>query len=206
MQDFLGYMFFSFIEGMAVFALTLYLFRINMMEYFKPIILTNLFINVVSYFIREDSRFTNLSPIMNLAICVLFMALVVRTPLIWSMLIVLTGYMAFGFLQLTIIFFSFTPAKELQEAVWKAHIVQGVTGIIGTAIGFAIYRLGYGFTFEFDKLRFKWERILIGSVIIIFFITVILALSSQSLFIILVVFAIAFVFFLLYSYWKDARE
>lgn len=206
MQDFLGYMFFSFFEGMAVFALMLYLFRINMMEYIKPIILTDILINVVSYFIREDSMFTNLSPIMNLAICVLFMALVVRTPVIWSMLIVLTGYMAFGFLQFTIIFFSFTSVGELQEVVWKGHIIQCISGIVGVAIGFAIYRLGYGFTFEFERLRFKWERVMLIGISLVFLATLIVTFVTISTISILIVFTIAFVFFLLYSYWKDADE
>ncbi len=206
MQNFIGYMFFSFIEGFAVFALMFYLFRINMMKYIKPIILVNIFINFVSFLIRKEPLLADMSPIMNLAICVLLMAQIVRIPFIWSMLTVLTGYMAFGVIQASIVFFSFMSIEEWAEVVWKGYVFQLLSGIIGTAIGFMIYRLGYGFTFEFDKLRFKWERIFIIGLSFIFLISVIITLASKKLFVILLVFTIAFVFFLLYSYWKDADE
>lgn len=206
MQDFIGFMFFSFIEGFGVLALMLYLFRINMVKFLLPLIFLNLFVDFVNYLIREEPSLSNIAPISNLLLCILFIMIVVKIPLVWSIVITLTGYMAFGAIQFTIIYFSFISIEELKEEAWKGYVFQTISGLVGTAIGFAIYSLGYGFTFEFEKLRFKWELILIISISIIFLVTLILSFVTQSSFSILIVFAVAFVFFLIYSYRKDAEH
>lgn len=206
MQDFFGFMFFSFIEGCGVFALMFYLFRIDIVKFLLPVIFLNLFIDLINFLIREEPPISDIAPISNLLLCVLFITIVVKIPLIWSMVVALTGYMAFGAIQYTIIFFSFLSVEEFKEVVWRMYTLQSISGVIGTAIGFAIYRLGYGFTFEFEKLRFKWERYLIISSCIIFLVTLVVFFVTKSVFSLLIVCTIAFVFFLLYSYWKDADE
>ncbi|WP_027087150.1 hypothetical protein [Cohnella panacarvi] len=203
MQNFIGYMFFSFIEGFAVFALMFYLFRIDLAKYLTPITLLNIFINCVSFFVREESSLSTLSPIVNLLICILFITLFAGTPIIWSIIIALTGFMAFGLIQLSIVFFSALTVDQVQDATWKIYMVQCVSGVVGTAIAFVIYRLGYGFSFEFEKLRFRWERILIISLVIVFFVVIVVTLAIRSLFGLLLVVAIGFALLLLYSRWKD---
>lgn len=207
MVDFLGFMFFSMLEGYAVFALTFYTFRIDLKRYFWPSLVMINLIDLQNYVIREDFRLDWVAPISNLIIMIFFITLYVRIPLIWAAIMSLTGYFAYGVIQSAFFFLpigDFTY-KEIHIHPWKVYEVQALTGCIGAGIAMTLYKFGFGFTFEFEKLRFKWERMVIIFVASLLIILLGVMVIFKDFFVNLLVFGIALFVFLVYSLKKEAE-
>lgn len=208
MGAFLGYMSFSLIEGLAVYALILSIFRFPFMKFIWPIVLMVTATNLQSFFIRDELALTTISPIINSVITILFLAIFMRIPVIWSMVMTVTGYLAFGVLQSSIIMLSngYLSLGQAQEFVWKVYLIQLITGVLGTSISWLLYKLGYGFSFEFEKLRLKWERAFVILLLIGFLIGLGIMMYFKAIFTNFIVFAIALFIFLSYSLRKEQSE
>jgi len=208
MGTFLGYMSFSMIEGLAVYALILSIFRFPFMKFIWPIVLIITVTNLQSFFIRDELQLTAISPIINLIITILFLAIFMRIPIIWSMVMAITGYIAFILIQTSVILFSdgYLSLSQAQEFVWKGYLIQLITGAIGIAIGWLLYKFGFGFSFEFEKLRFKRERILIISLLVGFLIALGVMMYFRAIFTNFLLFAVALFIFLSYSLRKDQTK
>lgn len=208
MGTFLGYMSFSLIEGLAVYALIFSIFRVPFMRFFWPVVLMVTVTNLQSFFIRDELQLTAISPIINLIITILFLAIFVRIPIIWSMIMTVTGYIAFTLLQTSIILFSngYLSVDQIQEFVWKGYLLQLITGVIGIAIGWVLYKFGFGFSFEFEKLRFRRERVLIIVLQLVFLIALGAMMYFRVVFTNFLILAVALFIFLSYSLRKDQSE
>jgi hypothetical protein len=206
MKDIFGFIFFSSFEGLAAFALSFYIFRFDLMKHIKSVLIMILLINIQNYVLREELSLSSIAPIINLIITVLFLALIVKIPLIWSMVMTLTGYISFALIQTIIIFLSFGyfSPQETQDDYWRIYQGQLLTGVIGVTVGWLIYKFGYGFTYEFMKLRFKRERIFLISIITFFLFVVGIMFFFRDVFINLLVFGVILAVFLVYSIKKDA--
>jgi hypothetical protein len=208
MAEFLGYMFFSLVEGLAVFAFMFYIFRFDLFKYILPVIVVISVINLQSYFIREELTLLSISPVINLILTILFLAVYLRIPIIWSMLMTITGYIAFGVLQNIIVFISFgyLSIQEVQSSIWKGYLLQAFSGFIGFAIGWILYKRGLGFAFEFERLRYSWERISLIVVNLTFLVVLFIMMSFKSVFTNLLVLAFALFAFLIYSLKREVNE
>jgi hypothetical protein len=205
MKDIFGFIFFSMFEGLAAYALSFYIFRFDLMKYIKPALIMILLINCQNYVLREELSLSSIAPIINLIITVLFLALIVKIPFIWSMVMTLTGFISFAVIQTSIIFLSFGyfSPQETQVDHWRIYEGQLLTGVIGVLLGWLIYKLGYGFTYEFMKLRFKRERVFLISLTIFFLFVVGVMMIFRVVFINLLVFGVILAVFLVYSIKKD---
>ncbi len=208
MGTFLGYMIFSTFDGLAVYALILYIFRIQLMNYIWPVVLMITATNLQSFIIRDEFALTAISPIINVGLTILFLAIFIRIPIIWSVVMTITGYTAFIVLQTLLILLSddYLSLSQLQEFVWKGYLLQSITGLSGVAIGFFLYKMGYGFSFEFEKLRIKWERIFVILLLLSCLIVLCVMMYFKQIFMNLLVFAIALFIFLSYSLRKEESE
>jgi hypothetical protein len=207
MEDFLGYMLFSLCEGIAVYAFIFYIFRLNMMHYIWHVLLIVTVTNIQSYVIREELSLLPISPVINLIITILFLIIVIKIPVIWSMVMAITGYIAFVLIQSAIIFLSFgfiTPS-ETHDHIWKTYLGQFLAGVISFTIAWFLYKRGYGFTYEFEKLRLRWERIFILSVNIAFLLALVAMMAYKVIFINLLVLGIALAVFFVYSLIKEEQ-
>jgi hypothetical protein len=206
MTDFIGFMLFSMFEGIAVYALSFYIFRFDLMKHIKPVLIMILLINCQNYVLREELSLSSIAPIVNLIITVFFLAVIVRIPLVWSMVMTLTGFISFAVIQTIIIFLSFgyLSPQETQVNQWRIYEGQLWTGVVGVSVGWIIYKLGYGFTYEFMKLKFKREQILLIILITFFLIVVGFMYIIRNVFINLLVFGVVLAVFLVYSMKKDA--
>ena len=101
--DFLGYMFFSTIEGFAVYALILYTFRYDLKRFFWHALLMIELVNLQSFITREEFSLSYISPIISLVTIMLFLTTIARIPIIWSMIISALGYISFALLQSIIV-------------------------------------------------------------------------------------------------------
>jgi len=208
MGTFLGYMSFSMIEGLAVYALTLSIFRFPFMKFIWPIVLMITVTNLQSFFIRDELQLTAISPIINVIITILFLAIFMRIPIVWSMVMTVTGYISFALIQTLIVLLSdgYLSLSQIQDYSWKGYQLQLITGVVGMAIGWLLYKFGFGFSYEFEKLRFKWERVLIIVFLIGFLIGLVIVMYFKVIFTNFLIFAIALFIFLSYSLRKDQSE
>jgi hypothetical protein len=208
MNDFLGFMFFSLVEGFAVFSLMFYIFRIDIMRHLRPSIFMLLAINLQSFFTWRELSLSSIGPVINLLMTILFLYYFIRIPIIWSMVMTVTGYICFGVLQNIIIFMSdgYLTVSQVQTYIWKGYLLQVLSGFIGTAIGWTLYKFGIGFSFEFEKLRYKRERFLVILINIIFLVALGVMMYFKSIYTNLLVLVFSLVVFLLYTIRKEADE
>jgi hypothetical protein len=201
-------MFFAMLEGYAVFSLAFFTYRIDLQRYLLPSFIIINLIDLQNYLIREEFRLNWAAPLSNLIIMILFITLYVRIPIIWSVIMSLTGYIALGVIQTAVYYLTFGtyPGSGINLFSWKVHEAQGLSGLIGVAIALLLYKLGYGFTFEFEKLRFRWEKLFITLLIFTFIISLIIMVSYRDYFVNLFVFGIALFLFLIYSLKKEAES
>lgn len=62
----IGFLLFSTLEGVAVFALILSIFKVKMIPYLWQAIFVNLIMNLQSYMLREEFSFSYLVPVVNM--------------------------------------------------------------------------------------------------------------------------------------------
>ncbi|WP_028560268.1 hypothetical protein [Paenibacillus pinihumi] len=207
-MDFALFMIFSTIEGLATYALALYIFRMDLKKYIWHVLLIILLVNFQNYVIRDMLELSMLAPLVNIIISVLFFTTIVRVPIIWSFIMVLTGFLGFAIIQTAIIYFSFGyfSIEQVQLYTWKAYTVQTLCGLIGTFLGWFIYNKRLGFTFEFEKIRLKGERFFVIFLIAVSAIGLIVMVYFGDMVLNLIGFVVAMIIFLFYSIRKEVKD
>lgn len=208
MGEFLLYMLFSTIEGFSVYAITLYAFRYNLKRYLWPVLGIVTLLNLFGYGLSYEPDYSYLNPIINIIFTILFMALFVRVPILWAMVVGVSGYFAFGLIQVTVVLLSFgyLSINEVQTVATKGYLLQTITGFIGTYISWLAYKFGYGFSFDFAPHRKRWEQMLIILIISILLVWLAVMLYFKHAPIIFLLFAFALVVSLIYAIRKENEE
>lgn len=203
---FLLFMLFSTIEGLSIYAVALYVFRFDFKKYFWHSLLIIEIINLQNYLTRSEmeavANIGPIAPIVNLVITALFFSTIVRIPILWSFMMTIVGFAATLVVQTLALTF-FLPIEEVKSNVFKGYLLQ-IMPLIIMVIAWYLYRKGYGFTFDFEKLRFKREHILVMVLIVLFIIFLAVMMQVLNAFIGLVGFVISLVIFLIYSIRKEA--
>lgn len=208
MQDFFLHMVFSTIEGLSVYAISLYTFRYNLKKYLWPVLLVVTLFNLISFGLGFEPEFTDLSPIVGIILTVLFLAISVKIPIIWALIVGAGGYFAFGLLQVSIVLLSggYLSINEVQTVSYKGYLLQTLTGFIGIYIPYLAYKFGYGFSFEFRPLAKKWETVLIVALILGSIVWLAFLLYVKHAPVIFLLFFVVLVLFLYYSIRKEREE
>lgn len=163
----LGFVFFSTLEFVAIYFIICALFRLKPSEILFPALFIVLLMDLQSFFLREDLHLTAVVPVVNIVLFILLFTVVMRVPLIWSAVISVMGYFAYILLQgvLVQLSFGFLSVNELALHPLKGYLLQTISSVIGIGGSRVFYRLGGGFTFDFEKLRLKREAIYVYSLI-----------------------------------------
>lgn len=208
MQDFLLHMFFSTIEGLSVYAISLYFFRYDLKKYLVPVLLVVTLFNLISFGLGFEPEFTDLSPIVGIIVTVLFLAVSVKIPIVWAMIVGVGGYFAFGLLQVSIVLLSggYLSIEQVQTVLFKGYLLQTLTGFIGIYIPYLAYKFGYGFSFEFRPLAKKWETVLIVALILGSIVWLAFLLYVKHAPVIFLLFFGALMLFLYYAIRKEREE
>jgi len=207
--NFLGYISFSTFEGFAVFALSLFIFRYNFFRYFWPCLLMNVAINLQSYFIRNELSLTSISPILNLLIIILFLAIFIRIPILGAAIMSLTGYAAFVALQTLLVIIIENNGMNMEAIKTNSgfvYSIQTLSGVIGVGIGWVLYYFGYGFSYGFLKRRFKWEKAFIVGSLLVFLISLGWMMYYKAVYTNLYILSISLLVFLYYSFRKETAD
>lgn len=153
----IGFLVFSTLEGVAVFALILSIFKVKMTPYLWQAIFVNLIMNMQSYMLREEFSLSYLVPVVNMLLFIFLLATVVKIPIVWSGIMTVTGYFAYAVVQSVFlkVMFGNLPVSELQDGSLKGYLLQVVSAAVGLLISLMLYRKGIGFSLISRSLSSK---------------------------------------------------
>jgi len=207
-MDVLGFFTFSTLEGVAIFSIMLYMFRFGINKYIGHIVIVNLLITFQNYVVRDLLLLPAIAPLFNILVTILFLAIVLRFPIIWSIIMTAIGFAAFVTIQTIIVYssFGFLSIEVIESDPMRGYLLQSVTSLVCFLVGYILYKKRYGFTFELEKLRMKWERGFVIILIIGFIVALGALMYFQEIYINLFVFLASLVGFLIYSLRKEAED
>ncbi|WP_132303280.1 hypothetical protein [Paenibacillus sp. BK033] len=164
--------------------------------------------NLQSFYLREDTQFFYLVPIINLLFSIMFMKCIVRMSIVGSIVSAGIGYAAFAVVQLLIAYCSagYLSVEQVQDVPYKGYIMQLLSGVIGVTISHTLYKFGIGFSTDFERFRFKWESPLVFITCIVFCLTMGVVVYLGNLYIFLIFFIISILIFLYYALRKEQQD
>lgn len=161
------------IYGIGSFAIMSALFQLRIRKHMRTIVIIsilNSIINYLVYFNTGESHLGFVVPLLSVLITFLYLSAVVKVPTLWSFIVTVTGGIVLPVLiQLGITFGSlgyFMP-NELKDHIGRNYGLDTVSGLVSCLIAFILYIRGWSFRFDFDKLRFKWERVVVITISIL---------------------------------------
>ncbi|KKC49555.1 hypothetical protein VE23_24985 [Paenibacillus sp. D9] len=206
--DFIGFMFFSTIEGVCLVALIMSIYRFALKDCPWQIFFTAIIMSLQSYFLREELSLSFLAPMLYVLLIMLLLNLVLLVPIHWSLFVATVGYFGYALIQLLVMILSFgwISVDEISEHIYKGYILQLISSVIAFGLARFLYNRGLGFSFDFESKRLKSERIITHFLIPILVIAFGYFLYQKDLIIIFLLLAIAIGFLLRYSIMKERAE
>lgn len=201
--SFIMSMFFATLEGIAIYSLILYIFRIELKSYIWHSLAVITAMNLHGQFIM-DSSVSYLSQITNFVFTILFMRFVIKIPLIGSLVSVIIGYFGYAIIQFTVImvlFGTFDGINDNESVRWQIQLLSGVAGVV---VGKLLYKFGIGFSNNFDRFEFPFEKQIMVVLAVFFGIGFGYILYSQNYLLSGVFFTLAMVSFIYYGIRKEA--
>lgn len=160
----IGYLFFSSIETFAYFILLLCIFRFNPKLYIMESATVSLVVSFLSYFLREEMGIKSFFPIIALFVFIFFTKIVLKASFIWSIIISVISYFIFFLIQTgLLLLLTITGIISLdvaQNASIDQFVGQLITAILLIVPSYFLFNKGFGYSREFDTLKFKGETIL----------------------------------------------
>ncbi|REK76318.1 hypothetical protein [Paenibacillus paeoniae] len=199
-------MIFATIEGLAVYALMLYIFRFDLRKYIIPALIIITLTNLQSYFILESIEVSYFVPVINILFSVLFMKFIAGLPIIGALASGAIGFLAFSLLQFIIVSTLFGSLEGLNDQDYTRYQIQLLTGVLGVVIGKLLYKFGIGFTHEFEKLEFKYERQIVYGISLFFITAFFFIMNSKNLFLTGMFFIGSMSIFLYYAIKKEREN
>ncbi|MBW4085811.1 hypothetical protein [Paenibacillus sp. S150] len=155
---------------------------------------------------RNEFSLAYLVPLITILLFAVFFKVVVKIPLIWSVVVTVLGYVAYAFLQTALAKLLFGSIAAAQGNASNGYLLQFASGFITILLSIWLYKIGWGFKFDFERLRFKFEDVLMILLIIFFLIFVSVIFYYNDLFVNILFFAAVTVFLLYYAIRKEAEE
>lgn len=212
------FMFSQTIYNIGSFIIMSALFQLRIRRYLKTITVVAFFNSLINYLVyfNTEASLAPVVPLISVLLIFLYLTAVVKIPSIWALAVTaLGGLIGPLVLQLTISFssFGFFTPSELKAHIWRNYALDTTSGVVYVLIALFLSIKGWGFTFDFEKIRFKWERyIVIGiSICATFCLPLAIIFSyydsiSLSLTFLSISSFIVFVFLLSYSFKKENDE
>lgn len=206
MFDAVGFMFFSTIETLSLFALMMSMYRLKMIDYIWPALFVILLLNLKSYVFRNELSLEYMVPLIGILMFTFVLSAIVKLPIVWSAIVSISGYVVFGVIQSVVVTILFGSVTEAQSSNVNGYILQTVTALIIFLLSWGMYKFGIGFSFDFERFRMKWENIIIVILIMIFLIAISVILYFNQIWINILFFAVSLAFLLYYAVRKENEE
>lgn len=159
----------SAVEFIGLYTLMFAVFRLRFKEYIWSLISVSTLINGINYFLIKEKLYY-FSPIVFIVLTFLILFTFVGISAFWSFIVAISGYVAIGLIE-TILILPFHKFMQTTGNEWKNYALYVVAGIISYVISSILYNRGIGFSFNFEKARFKQEKwfvyIILGAITII---------------------------------------
>ena len=198
-----GFMFFSTIETISIYYLIMALFRFKAGDYIWQALFIVLLINLQSYVLRNEFSLAYLVPMIAILIFIFLFVVIVKIPLVWSVITTILGFAIFAFLQTVLAIVLFGSVEGAQSTLSNGYLLQFASGFITISLSFFLYKIGWGFKFDFERLRFKFEDILIIILILVFLVFISIILYLNQVFVTILFFLSTVVFLLYYAIEKE---
>lgn len=113
----------------------------------------------------------------------------VGIPFIWSIICTILRYGLYAILQSVLLQVMFGSVAGMETAA-DGYALQTVSSVTFLVLAQVLYRLGKGFSFPFERRRFKFEDITVLLLIIVFFCLITTIFYINQLWINIVFFAL----------------
>jgi len=163
----IGFIFFSMLEGLGLYAMMLAVFRFNPWKHVKLFSLILSVMVLQSLFLRETQNVEFLVPVINILLFTFFIRSVMKEPVIWSLIMTIGGYVGYGLIQWGVIEVAFGSVQVAQSTHLNGYIVQSATAVIQIVITLVLLKYRIGFTFDMEELRIRHERVIVMALIIL---------------------------------------
>ncbi|URN94538.1 MAG: hypothetical protein NAG76_22425 [Candidatus Pristimantibacillus lignocellulolyticus] len=203
MGTIIGFFFFSAIEGISIYFMTMSTFRLKQFKHINAFMPFMAVMISQSFFLREEVHLSFIAPILSLLIFILFFTLYLKIPLIWSSIITFVCYTAFGCIQWVLLEIFFGDIQTMNNTASGGYILQSITAIVQFFIAFILLRYRFGFVVDFEKLRFKIEHYITITMIIATIVSMVLTSFSNKAMIII---ALSFMYFLFFAIRKEREQ
>jgi hypothetical protein len=171
--NFISYIFFSMVETASFFVFMQYIFRFRPRPYLRESLIVSLVVSVLSFLIREELNIKDYFPFIVLAVFILYVKFVMRVTLFWAILMATISYVLFLIIQAGIVLAYISirgiALEDIQKISIDQFIGQTITGSILYGISMLLFKKGYGFSFSFEKFRFRGEDILVSIIVVVTF-------------------------------------
>jgi len=193
---------FSTLETWSIFAISFTLFRFNILKYNLQIIPVSFLMALLNYAIWHETNLGSWIPVIGLVLFTLFIFYMLRTSLIGSLIVALTGYGTVILIQTAFLYIcqlaGFTTVADVQAGGTDYYILSAVSSIAVILLSLRLYRLGYGFSFSLNHFKVQRENLLILAIMVAMFIMLsFLHLLKNRLYFVELV-AVAIVLFLIF--------
>lgn len=201
-----GFMFFSTIETFSLYYLIMCLFRFKWRWYAWQVLFFILLMNLQSYFLRNDLSMANVAPVISIILFTIFFTTIVKLPLIFSLLATIAGYAIFAVTQTCIVLMFFGSIGAIDSSLSNGYLLQVISAIVLIVGAYFLYHMGKGFNFEFEKLRFKFEDVVLTVIIVGFLLGISTLLYYKEIYMNILVFFLLTMFFLHYSFKRERAD
>lgn len=201
------FLLFSTAEAMAAFFLMTAMFRLKGIDYAWQALFISLIMNLQSYMFREETSLSYIAPIVNILLFTFLLTTVVKVPILWSSIISIAGVFLYGAVQAVLLVTAFKglDSTHLQNSS-QGTLLQALTSALVFLLSWFLYRFRIGFTFDFEKLRMKWEHTIVAILIVMSLAAAAFVMYAADLVLITIYFALAAGMFLYYALKKEREE
>lgn len=203
MGAFIGFTLFSALEGIGIYFISMSTFRLKPFNNFNAFLPFLVVMILQSYFLRNEVHFESFVPVVSVLLFILFYTLYLRIPLIWSCIIGFVSYTAFGLIQWLLLELVFGSVEKMNQELYGGYILQTLTAIVLYIISAVLIRYRIGFIADFERFRFKSEKYITISMIVITIIGMVLTAFSNIAMLIIVA---SFIYFLYFAIKKEKEE
>ncbi|ETT45256.1 hypothetical protein C162_22008 [Paenibacillus sp. FSL R7-269] len=202
----LGFMFFSMIETFALYFLIMCMFRFKWRRFAWQALTLSFVINTISFFLRDDYHLGNYMPVVTIFFFFAFFKVVMRLPMIFSLIITVAGYVTFGIVQVILAILLLGSIDAVKDSLTNGYVLQFATAAVIIPGVWLLYRMGYGSTFGVAQLRFRFEDVTAVAMIILVLSSITAVLYDNQLYVITVFFAASSYYFVRYAIKKEKQS
>lgn len=197
------FLLFSSLESVAAYFLMLKLFRFRPTEYLWPAVAIFLLMAAQSYLLRAEFNLSYVAPVTNLVSFTLLIALTVSVPIVWSAIISAIGFFAYAAIQTMLVATMFGSFDESMQYTSEGSTLQAASSFVAFVIVYVLHLFKFGFTAEFERLRFRGEGMLV--IVLILLLITAAAFTMYNTLHVLILLIVAAGIFLYYAIMQEKR-